>query len=323
MKKDARVTLLLNHKLWSVVVTVMLSVLLYTGIAEAKLDYLYNLSDFNGTIASSWVNFGIDRFLKEVYVVNPADQSVDVFNNTGLVVHTFGDEGQYGSIRGLALDGSGSIYLLSNFVSQYKVYIADFRGELQGVLKLEGLPALFTENYRPDRIFCQNGHLYLVDTQQFKVLMTDLRGHYEDGFEFASLVGVNAKKRSDYDIRGLTLAGDGTIIFTIPVMSQVYLISPDRKLSVFGRRGSSPGKFNVIGGVAVDDQGYIYVADTLRCVIMIFNRNDEFKFLGEYGYRGFDPGNLIAPMEIAVAGDLLYVSQSANRGVSVYRITRD
>ncbi|WP_243371568.1 hypothetical protein [Geotalea sp. SG265] len=312
-----------QHKLSSVAVTVMLSVLLLSGIAEAKLDYLYNLSNFNGAIASSWVNFGIDRQQKEIYVINPADQSVDVFNNTGLVVHSFGDEGQYGSIRGLALDESGSIYLLSNSINQYKVFIADFRGELNGVLKLEGLSPLFTEDFRPDRIFCQKGHLYLVDTQRFKLLVTDLRGHFEDGFEFASIIGVNAKKRSDYDIRGLTMDEDGTMIFTIPVQSLVYLITPDKKLNTFGRRGSSPGKFNVVGGVAVDDKGFLYVADTLRCVIMVFNRNDDFKFLGEYGYRGFDPGNLIAPMEIAVAGDLLYVSQSASRGVSVYRISRD
>lgn len=302
---------------------IVLTMTLCNSSAEAKLDYLYNLSDFNGSIASSWVNFGIDKTQKEIYVVNASDESVAVFNNTGLVVHSFGDEGQYGSIRGLALDDTGFIYILSNSVSQYRVFVADYRGEPLGVLRIEGLPALFTSDFRPDRIFCQKGHLYLVDTQQFKVLVTDLKGHYEDGFEFASIIGVNFKKRSDFDIRGFTMDADGTFIFTIPVQSLVYLLSPDKKLATFGRRGSSPGKFNVVGGVAADDKGFLYVADTLRCVIMVFNRNDDFRFLGEYGYRGFDPGNLIAPMEIAVAGDLLYVSQSANRGVSVYRISRD
>ncbi|GFE59097.1 hypothetical protein AOG1_29770 [Geobacter sp. AOG1] len=302
----------------------LLAVFLLAGVnAEAKLDYLYNLSNFNGPIASSWVNFGIDTAQKELYVVNPSDQSVDVFDKSGLVVHSFGDDGEFGVIRGLTLDDSGTIYLLSNIGTHFRVFVANFRGALQEELKLEGLSPLFTDDFRPDRIFCRKGHLYLVDTQQFKVLMTDLRGRYEDGFSFASIIGVNYKKRSDFDIRGFTIDGDGTIIFSIPVQSQVYLLSPDKKLKSFGQRGSSPGKFNVVGGVAADDKGHLYVADTLRCVIMIFDRTDDFKFLGEYGYRGFATGNLIAPMEVAVLGDLVYVSQSANRGVSVYRFASE
>ena len=288
--------------------------------AEANLDYLYNLSDFNGPIASSWVTFGIDKVQKELYVVNPSDQSVSVFNKTGLVVHSFGDEGEFGTVRGLALDDTGTIYILSSIGARSRVFIADYRGQQQGVLPLDGLPPLFSTDFTPGRIFCTKGHLYLVDTRSFKVLVTDLHGNYEDGFEFASMISVNYKKRSDYDIRGFTIDGEGTIIFSIPVQSLVYLISPDKKLTSFGRRGSSPGKFNVVGGVAADDKGYLYVADTLRCVVMVFDRNKDFMFRGEFGYRGFDPGNLIAPMEVAVLGDLVYVAQSANRGVSVYRI---
>ena len=311
--------LALTALVWAIV----LAILLYAW--EVLLPFV--LASLAAFIAYDWF------FTQPLHTFTIAEPSewvalfiffgLDVFNNTGLVVHSFGDDGQFGSIRGLTLDENGTIYLLSNTVNQFQVFVADFRGEPQGVLKLEGLPALFIDNFRPDRIFYHKGHLYLVDTQQFKLPMTDLRGHYEDGFEFASIIGVNYKKRSDYDIRGFTIDGEGTIIFSIPVQSLVYLISPDKKLSTFGRRGSSPGKFNVVGGVAVDDKGYLYVADTLRCVIMVFNRNEDFKFVGEYGYRGFDPGNLIAPMEIAVTGDLLYVSQSANRGVSVYRISRD
>ncbi|RII25765.1 MAG: hypothetical protein CXR31_12180 [Geobacter sp.] len=289
--------------------------------AEAKLVYLYNLSNFNGSIASSWVTFGTDKTQKELYVVNPSDQSVDVFNKTGLLVYSFGEEGEFGAIRGLDVDDNGTIYVLSSRGKRTQVVIANFRGDPQEVLKLENLPPLFTDNFNPERIFCRKGHLYLIDPREFKVLITDLHGNYEDGFEFASMINVNYKKRSDFDIRGVTVDAEGTLIFTIPVNSLVYLISPDKKLTTFGRRGSSPGKFNIIGGVAADDKGRLYVADTLRCVIMVFERDKDFTFRGEYGERGFDPGNLIAPMEVAVLGDLVYVSQSANRGVSVYRIT--
>ena len=74
--------------------------------------------------------------------------------------------------------------------------------------------------------------------------------------------------------------------------------------------------------MAADERGSIFVADTLRCVVMIFDR--ELRFLKEFGYRGLEPGSLIAPMELAADGNgRVYVSQSANRGVSVYRLTYD
>lgn len=289
--------------------------------ADVRLDFLYNLSDFTGPIPSSWVSFGVDSAQNELYVVNPSDQSVGVFDRNGISVYTFGEEGEFGAVMGVAVDEGGTIYVLAGVGQRWQVAFADFRGELQGYLNLTGLPPLFTENFSPNRIFYCQGRLYLADTHAFKVLMVDRKGNYLDGFAFDSLIKVNFKRRSDYDIRGFTVDRDGNIIFTIPVQSLVYIISPDRKVDSFGRRGSSPGKFNVVGGVAADDNGYLYVVDTLRCVIMVFDRNKDFMFRGEFGYRGWDPGNLIAPLEVAVLGDKVYVAQSANRGVSVYRVT--
>lgn len=288
--------------------------------AEVKLSYIYNLSDFNGAIPSSWVRFTSDKEAKELYVINASDQSVSVFNNSGVLVYSFGDEGDFGYISGLALDERGGMYVLSSAGTRYRVLLADFRGELKGGLTLSGLPPLFSDEFTPNRIFYQNGRLYLVDTYNFKILITDPQGKYLDGLNFAPIIDVNFKKVTDYTIIGFTIDRDGNYIFTIPVQALVYIISPDGKLISFGRRGSSPGKFNVIGGVAADEKGYLYVADTLRCVVMVFDRKNDFFFKGEFGYRGWDPGELIAPMELIVLGDFVYVSQSANRGVSVYRI---
>jgi hypothetical protein len=55
---------------------------------------------------------------------------------------------------------------------------------------------------------------------------------------------------------------------------------------------------------------------------MIFDK--DFKFLREFGYRGYGPGNLIAPMELTVDDrGRIYVSQSARRGVSVFQVKID
>jgi hypothetical protein len=66
---------------------------------------------------------------------------------------------------------------------------------------------------------------------------------------------------------------------------------------------------------------YVLVADTLRCVVMVFD-SSSFKFKMEFGFRGTNPGNLIGPMYLAVdSKNRLYVSQLRRRGVNVYQIT--
>jgi hypothetical protein len=95
-------------------------------------------------------------------------------------------------------------------------------------------------------------------------------------------------------------------------------MTPDKHVQAFGARGSSPGKFNVVSGIAADDKGNIYLTDTLRCVVMVFDK--ELNFRKEFGFRGLEPGNLIAPMELAVNSDRVYVAQTRSRGVSVYRM---
>ncbi|UCF09877.1 MAG: hypothetical protein JSW65_07420, partial [Candidatus Bipolaricaulota bacterium] len=69
-------------------------------------------------------------------------------------------------------------------------------------------------------------------------------------------------------------------------------------------------------------RGFIYVADTLRCVVMVFDR--DFNFQMEFGYRGPRPDNLIGPRNLATNGrSKLYVSQVRRRGVSVFEIGSD
>jgi hypothetical protein len=55
-------------------------------------------------------------------------------------------------------------------------------------------------------------------------------------------------------------------------------------------------------------------------VVMIFDRG--FNFLGEFGYRGARPENLIVPDDVVVdKKDRVYVAQARRRGVSVFALT--
>jgi len=112
---------------------------------------------------------------------------------------------------------------------------------------------------------------------------------------------------------------EGSILFTIPTEFCAYKLSPKGVLASFCQRGSGPGKFNIAAGIVSDDSGYIYVSDKLKSAVLIFD--NEFNFLNQMGSRGGGPYGFVIPMEMAVLGDRLYVSQGAGQGVSVFSIT--
>ena len=303
---------------------------LSSGIVEGqpvKASYLYNLSSFTGAIPYSWVELALDKEKNEVYVCDGSDRSVRIFNENGMEIYNFGEDSDLGNINlmHLALDTDGNIILLSCKYdvkgTTYSIIRCNYRGEVKSRFEPHNLPSDFF-GFRPSSIIYREGRLYLVDKNQMKVVVTDMNGAFLDGYDLAAILGFDEKKRRDTGIVGFNVDKEGNIFFTIPVQFQAYKLSPDRKVVSFGQRGSAPGKFNIVGGIATDDKGYLYLTDTLKCVVMIFDK--DFKFLREFGYRGYGPGNLIAPMELTVDNrGRIYVSQSAKRGVSVFQVKYD
>jgi len=295
--------------------------------AEVKASYLYNLSSFTGAIPYSWVQLVIDKEKNEVYVCDGSDRSVKIFNENGMEIYNFGEDSELGNINitHLAIDKDGNILLLSyNYDvkgTSYSIIRCNFRGEVISKFQPQNLPSDFS-GFAPSRIIYRKGRLYLVDKNLMKVAVTDMNGVYMDGCDLAALLGFDERKRMDTGIVGFNVDNEGNIFFTIPVQFKAYKLSPDRKIVSFGQRGSAPGKFNVVSGIATDDKGYLYILDTLRCVVMVFDK--DFKFLKEFGYRGYGPGNLIAPRELTVDNKgRIYVAQSAERGVSVFQVKID
>jgi len=67
------------------------------------------------------------------------------------------------------------------------------------------------------------------------------------------------------------------------------VVSPDGKVTAsFGKAGSAPGLFGVVGGIAKDDRGNYLVWSGFAALVMVFDT--EFQFLYEFGYRGDKPG---------------------------------
>lgn len=303
-------------------VFVILLALSADGQAETTISatYLYNLSNFSGAVPVSVPTITIDKEAREVYVAT--GDAVRVFNEQGMEVYRFGsDDTVMRNIYDVSVLRDGTILLLSYSYDADKNYTfrierCNYRGEPSATVQLRGIPAEYSD-LRPTRMLSRDGLLYLADLNAMKIVVITETGAYCEAYDLAALIGLNGQ--DDAGMFDFSVDPEGAILFTSPILGRAYRIPADRKVEVFGKRGSTPGRFGIPTSVISDDAGRYYVSDTLRCVIMVFDH--QFNFITEFGARGRRPENLIGPRSLALdnAGRL-YVSQLGKRGVSVYRI---
>jgi hypothetical protein len=285
---------------------------------DISATYLYNLSDFDGTIPYNAARTFADEAHSEIYVVSSS--GVDIYNASGMQVYHFDYDRELGGVFDAAVDDAGDILLLTYRDGVYRIVHCNYRGDPVSSVDLKKLPEEF-EGFRPGRMVYRNGLVYLANQSGMQVIVTDTNASFVTGYDIAILFSLTEQQRMDAGIDGFTLDNKGNMLFTISALGRAYRTSPDGTINEFGKRGSGPGKFGVPSGIAADREGNLLVTDKLRGVVMIFDK--EMRFVKEFGYRGLRPGNLIVPNEITVDSNTnrVYVSQMRRRGVNIYQIT--
>ncbi len=289
------------------------------ALAEVETSFLYSLSNFSGRVPFNWANIHVDEERHEIYVADTRLGQIAIFNANGMETYRFGDDGSLGAIVDVAVKSDGSILVLSKTMTNSSLLLCNYRGEPVATFRLQNFPPEFSD-FAPLRVVYRNGQIYLLDKRSLRLAVTDPDGVFKMSYDIGSLINIEEKKRSASEISGFSVDPQGNMLFTIAVLFQAFRLTPDGKISSFGRPGSSPGRFNLVGGIVADDRGYYYVADRLKSAIIVFDK--DFKFQTEFGYRGIKAHNLIGPknLELDAAGNL-YVSQLSDKGVSVFKIT--
>jgi len=287
--------------------------------AAVKAGFLYKLADFTGFIPYTTPRVVLDETYDEVYVL--FQNTIRVFNQYGMEIYRFGDDLQVGRIHDLAVRPDGNIILLCYEEGKYRLVLCNYRGEQISEMSLRNLHEGFS-GFSPVRFLYRNGNLYFASLPGFQVVVTDEEGNYKDGYDLAEIMEFTRKELEDKGMVGFNVTKDGSILFTVPSLFKVYRISPDRKATFFGRPGGPPGMFGVIAGVAADKMDNYLVADKLKSIVQIFDRNTQF--ISEFGYRTGAPGGLFSPDEVWVSSkDRVFVSQSRGMGISVFLLTYD
>jgi hypothetical protein len=297
---------------------VLLAVVAPPAAAQVRATYVYSLSNFSGRLPYDWARMYVDADRDETYVIY--QNVVRVFNAAAMETFRFGDDLDLGHLIDVVVDEVGDIILLSYNDSHPVVTRCNFRGVPLRPIEVSDLPPGI--GFSPSRMLYRAGRLYFVSLNGATVVITDPNGAFREYIDLAALLKLNERQKSEAELVGFTVDERGNIYFTIPVFFKAYRVTPSKDVTEFGRPGSAPGRFGISAGIAVDSRGNVFVADKLKCVVIVFDKN--FNFITEFGRRGTRPENLILPDDLAIDGhDHLYVTQARRRGVSVFALTHD
>ena len=295
--------------------------------ATLSASFQYMLANFSGAVPSQWARVDYEPQQRELYTLTQGFNEVRIFNPQGMEIFAFGGNGDIVSAVDIASAPDGNIYILARDFARYGIQVLDFRGQPKAKITIKDLPQKFG-HFNPDRMEQHDNKFYLLDSSRLQVISINTEGQlltsYDLKKEFEALAEeLDPEKKNSvvFDISGFSVGPQGSVYFTVPTLFTAFRLNPNGKLDTFGRSGSGPGKFGVISGIVADELGNIYVADRLRSVVMIFDR--QFTFLGEFGYRGDRPEDMLVPDDLAIdlAEKRIFVSQAANKGVGVYKIS--
>jgi hypothetical protein len=246
---------------------------------------------------------------------------VRIFNEAGMEVHRFGDDGSLGYVGRVAVLEDGTIVVLTMLKGVRAYLRCDYRGELIARFGLTGLPPAL-DDFRPDALVYRNGRLYLAERGRMRVVVTDVDGKYLQSVELRDLVAAkvrgDAERKPPASMDGFGVDPSGNLLFTMSTLFAAGVATPTGELRIFGARGSTPGKFNNVGGIDADEDGNIFVTDRLRSTVSVWDR--DLNHLGDFGYRGYGSSNLITPFDVAVGNGLVLVAQAGKRGVKAFRV---
>lgn len=150
---------------------------------------------------------------------------------------------------------------------------------------------------------------------------------YGRNLEFLERWGKRGKKIGQFDApHGIALLKNGNLV--VADGNNMRLMAMKGRDKVAWVVGSPPRQmfekkrsFGLPGGIALDKDDYIYVADPMRHTIHIYS--DKGKKIAEYGEMGEEDGKFYFPSDIAyIGGNTFVVSDTYNNRVQIVKISR-
>jgi DNA-binding beta-propeller fold protein YncE len=243
-----------------------------------------------------------------VVVADPDAAMLHVFDTGHKTYQVLKNAGKqdFASPIGVALGGNRLFVADSELA---KVFILNRRFKLLSTL--DGLQRPTGLAFDPER-----KRLYVADTLAHQVRVFD-----EDGKPLFD-IGARGDQDTQFNFPSHLAFANDRLFVNDTMNFRIQVLDPDgQHLRTFGKHGTGSGYFAQPKGVAIDSQGHVYVADALANRVQIFDQNGLF-LLG-FGGTGDGPGALQMPAGLAIWDDRIYVADSQNQRVQIFRYLRE
>ncbi len=290
---------------------------------QARIEYVRQFStpeDLNlrrpfGRKLRKWLAGGDDRQMSRPYAIAASKDWLVVADPDAATVHLFnirdksyraltraGKKQNFRSPIGVAL-GAGRLFVADSVLKRVFVFDRNLklRQTLEGFERPTGLA--FAQ---------QNQRLYVADTVAHEIRVFSPEG--KELFVFGGRGAQNGRFNfpSHIAVSGGRLLVNDTLNFRIQILSL-----DGEYLGGFGKHGVGAGYFDQAKGVAADSDGHIYVADARTNWLQIFDPGG--KLLLVFGSGGSAPGAFNMPAGLAFVDNTLYVADSLNHRIQVFR----
>ena len=143
------------------------------GQLEVKFQYF--LANFSGPIGSQLAKLDLNLVRKEIYTLDRGLE-LRIFNPQGMEIFSLGSESALGYVVDMAVKlPAGEIFLLPPHLSD-GIKVLNYRGELESVIRLQGLPEELRD-FRPEhQIEFRQGKFFLLAAEKLQVVVAEASG---------------------------------------------------------------------------------------------------------------------------------------------------
>lgn len=247
----------------------------------------------------------IDRKFNEVFVIDPGNNRIVVFNTSGIYKFDFSGRDIFGNPTDVVVDSDGLIYVLCTTASGPAIHVFDYDGLYLQQLVLTGQPD--GQIFNPSCLVTDGAdNLYILDPDRALITCFDTKGVFRH--QFPVLTDLDDKTREETTL-GTPLIANGLVYLPVSSLGSVYVYDLQGSLQhVIGHQGNNLGEINFPVSVAVSSHGVVAVLDKHRFMVVCYDADG--KFLGEFGGMGSAPGWFYHPSCLAMdQQDRCYISQ--------------
>jgi len=246
----------------------------------------------------------------KIYVADTGNQRIQVFDNSGNPLFTFGKNGAgKGEFRfpyGMAADKSGQLYVADMYNGNVQVFSKD-----GNFIKYFGSTADFI---KPAGLFIDGETLYITDVALHKVMVFDLGG------KKIRELGKKGKAPGEFDSPNAVTVANGNVIISDSGNDRVQVFNKLGQFAYYLGEGAKGGKVSFVNprGVGVDAKGTIYVVNNIVNQVAGFNSKGEKLFV--FGTMGNQPDQFYLPNGLFVDDQgRIFITDTVNQRVDVYQ----